>query len=117
MRNISGIIGKFPGNKRIATRAKSENSMAATASDCLSDVELDSTGEPSSASHSTNSRPSLLDSLKCPEPSLLARKRKVKTNPPVGAKRSQGRSSLSHTYNPKSVSPAQRVKEFPDEAV
>ena len=36
------------------------------------------------------------------------------TEKPVGAKRSQGHSS---SYNPKSISPAQRVKEFPDECL
>ena len=76
--------------------------------------ELDCTGE---CSYSTNSRPSLLDRLKCPKPSAFARKRKVKTNPPVGAKKSQRHSALSHTYTPKSISPAHRVKEFPDEGL
>ena len=77
------------------------------ASDHLS--ELDSTGE---CSYSTNSKPSVLDRLKCPEASVFARKRKVKTNPPVGVKRSQPSSLLSRTYTPKSISPTQRVKEL-----
>ena len=63
----------------------------------------------------SNSKPSVLDRLKCPEASVCARKRKVKTNPPVGVKRSQRSSLLSHTYTPKSITPTQRVKEFPDE--
>jgi len=58
----------------------------------------DSTGDSGECSYSTNSRPSLLDRLKCQEPSVYARKRKVKTNPPVGAKKSQQHSALSHMY-------------------
>ena len=80
------------------------------ASDHLS--ELDSTSE---CSYSTNSKPSVLDRLKCPEASVYARKQQVKTNPPIGVKRSQRSSLLSHTYTPKSITPAQRVKEFPNE--
>lgn len=76
--------------------------------------EIDSTAE---CSYSTDSRPSLLDRLKCADPSVHARKRKVKSNPPVGAKKSQGHSLLSHTYTPKSISPKQRVREFPDEGL
>ena len=53
---------------------------------------------------------SLLDRL-----AELARKCKVKANPPVGVNRSQRRSLLSHTYNPKSILPTQHVNEFPDE--
>ena len=55
----------------------------------MEQLELDSAGEPGPSSHSTNSSPSLLDTLKYPEVSVLARKCKVKTNPPVGAKKSQ----------------------------
>ena len=68
----------------------------------------DSSGDSGECSYSTDCRPSLLDRLKCPEPSVYARKRKVKTNPPVGAKKSQRHSALSHTYTPKSISPAQQ---------
>ena len=34
--------------------------------------------------------PSLLDRLKCPTSSNLSRKRKIRTNPPKGKKRSKG---------------------------
>ena len=64
----------------------------------------DSSGDSGECSYSTDCRPSLLDRLKCPEPSVYARKWKVKTNPPVGAKKSQRHSALSYTYTPKSIS-------------
>ena len=67
MKNISGIIGEFTGEKTDYHVAE----MAA--SDCSSEK-----GESTS---------SLLGRLKFPEPSELARKREVKANPPVRVKR------------------------------
>lgn len=49
--------------------------------------------------------------FKQPEPSHLARKRRIQCNPPVGMKRSKGRTA---NY-PKNVSAADRVKQFPNE--
>ena len=54
--------------------------------------------------------PSLLSRLRCPTPSELARKRKVKSNPPKGVK--CGKSAVS--VEP-SVPPSTRIKEFPNE--
>ncbi len=55
---------------------------------------------------------SLLDRLKSPEPSHLARKRTITGNmPPVGKKRGKGATA----GDPKSVSPAERVKAYPNE--
>lgn len=56
---------------------------------------------------------SLLDRLKSPKASDLARKRKVQSNPPVGMKRSKkGKNSA---LAPKSITPYDRVKEHPGE--
>ena len=55
---------------------------------------------------------SLLDVLQIPTPSMLARKRRVATNPPKGVKR---RISRQMTTVPKSVSPQERAKQFQDE--
>ena len=53
---------------------------------------------------------SLLDCLKCAESSSLARKHTVNTNPPpVGANKGPQHTSLSYTYTPKSVTPAQHA--------
>ena len=62
------------------------------------------------ASCSTScSTESILSKLKSPD---LARKRKLSTNPPPkGAKRSKGR----NVGDPKSVSPSERLKQFPEE--
>ena len=63
-----------------------------------------------------SSEPSILERLICAEPSHLARKRKVKTNPPpIGVKRSQR--ARNSTYTPKSITPHQRVKEFSNEGL
>ena len=57
---------------------------------------------------------SLLDRLKAPKASDLARKRRVQSNPPVGMKRSKkGKNSAFN--NPKSITPYDRVKEHPGE--
>ena len=54
----------------------------------------------------------LVSRLKSPQPSTLARKRKIGMNfPPLGKKRGKG----STTYDPKSVSPAERVKTYQSE--
>ena len=57
--------------------------------------------------------PSLLATLRCPQPAAIARKRKVTVNPgpPRGKRRSAGRGN----FDPKSITPAQRVREVPDE--
>lgn len=54
---------------------------------------------------------SLLSRLKSPQPSDLARKRKVKCNPPKGTKKGKGSAASS----PKNVSPLDRVKAYPSE--
>ena len=64
---------------------------------------------------SSSSSLSILDRLRAPPVSLLARKRKVCVNPPpVGKKRSSGQ-ALKAAYVPKRVTPSQRVSEFPGE--
>ena len=56
---------------------------------------------------------SLLSQLKSPQPSTLARKRKIGMNsPPLGKKRGKGPT----TYDPKSVSPAERVQTYQSES-
>ena len=91
MKNISGIIGEFTGEKADYHVAE----MAA--SDCSS--------EKGQCSQTTSSL-HVLGWLKFTEPSELAKKREVKVNPPVRVKRSQRRSLLRL-----SRSPTQRVKE------
>ena len=53
---------------------------------------------------------SFMGKFKQPDPSHLARKRKIQCNPPVGMKRSKGRTA----NDPKKVSAADRVKQFPN---
>ena len=84
--------------------------------DGASDTELES-GDPgfesSSSSQTVPAVTSLLDRLKAPQPSQLARKRKLTVNPrpPVGVKKGKGRVSSA----PTSVSPADRVRGYPGE--
>ncbi len=56
---------------------------------------------------------SILEVLKTPQASDLTRKRKVDCNPPVGRKRSRGQGSSE----PKSVTPKDRVNDFPGECL
>ena len=55
----------------------------------------------------------MLDVLRAPQASELTRKRKIDCNPPTGKKTSRGQGSSE----PKSVTPKQRVNEFPDECL
>ena len=53
---------------------------------------------------------SLIDRLRAPQTSYLARKRKVGTNPPPKGNRTSRTPS-----DPKGVSPAQQLKAYPEE--
>ena len=64
-------------------------------------VEMTSSGDSRSSS--------FLESLKSPMPSEQGRKRKTKVNPP------RNKRASSSSSEPKSISPAQRVKEYPAE--
>ena len=82
-------------------------------SDNERDISTDSNcrGELDSSSESKSTVTSLLSRLKAPQPSYLARKRKITTNPPLGKKRGRG----SAANDPKSVSPSERVKSYLNE--
>ena len=67
-----------------------------------------------STAGTSSESPSLLSVLRCPRPSELARKRKIQRNPPPSGKR---RVRGHGTFDPKSVSPAQRVSEYPGESL
>ena len=54
---------------------------------------------------------SFMAKFKQPDPSHLARKRNIRCNPPVGMKQSKGRTA----NDPKIISAADRVKQFPNE--
>ena len=56
---------------------------------------------------------SILNSLRCPTSSVLARKRKLHKNPPSGMKRRATQAKAS--YEPKSVTPTSRVAEYQNE--
>ena len=71
----------------------------------------DSKAGPSGADTSS-SEVSLLDRLKSPVPTEIARKRKLKTNPPPVGK-CQSKETVAS--DPKSVEPRKRVREFPNE--
>ena len=59
---------------------------------------------------------SLLSVLRCPKPSELSRKRKTQKNPPPPL--GKCRATRGHgTFDPKSVSPVQRVQEYPGESL
>ena len=92
--------------------------MAETSSSSLS---LSSTSanevDDSSSTEIENQTPgvrTILNSLKAPTASHLARKRKTHSNPPpTGMKRRT--TTVKADYEPKSITPSSRVREFPDE--
>ena len=68
--------------------------------------------EEACGSSSSEQPPSLLERLKAPTPSAIARKRQTKTNPPpVGKRQCRGNAAS----DPKTVEPSKRVQEFPNE--
>ena len=88
----------------------SEECDASHASNCSTSSSGYSGGKSSASSVA-----SILDRLKSPVPSELARKRKILTNPPpVGQKRSKGSAACVLL---KSVSPQDCVKEFDGESL
>ena len=91
--------------------------MAASSASTVTTVEPDSVESVSVESDSDDSDnvevKSLLSVLRCPKAAEISRKRKVRANPPRGKKRSCSRSLC----DPKSITPVQRVKEHPSEAL
>ena len=67
----------------------------------------------SSSQSSDTDCKSLLDTLRQPAPSDLARKRRVAVNPPIGAKRRTSQAKVKS--EPARISPRQRLLEFKDE--
>ena len=69
-------------------------------------------------SSSSLSTVSLLERLKSPKPSELSRKRKVEClNRPATYKKHSHQAGAVNPTDPKNISPATRVKEFPDECL
>ena len=86
----------------------------ASSSSSLSMSETSSARDSSVVSESNSADPeaeSLLQRLRAPKPSVLARKRIIKTNPPVGKKRGKGRCEA----DPKNVTVSDRLKEYSEE--
>ena len=80
------------------------------------DDDQETTGERDTTTSEASSSTvvSLLERLKAPNKSELTRKRKIFTNPREHGMRKKRPSCFS---NPKSVTPSQRVKEFPNECL
>ena len=93
---------------------KSQNMPHMYSSSSSSSSGLTTSESPAASSESSSSElPSLLSRLRAPLPSNLARKRTLKTNPPVGAKCSKAIAKAT----PKNVSPSDRVRAFPGECL
>ena len=102
--------------EKMATSASASSSSlySVSAENCSSAV--DSVVEETSSSErkTENGRVrTILNTLKSPAPSQLARKRKIHSNPPTGVKRRT--TTVKTDYEPKSVTPTSRAREFPGE--
>ena len=101
-------------NSSVIVDSDKSPSVSGTEADAESESHLDSslvTGDIQSDSSSVKSC-SLLEQLRSPTPSVLARRRKFKSNPPPkGTKRGKGAGKA----NPKSIVPSDRVKEYREE--
>ena len=103
------LIDKARGKAKMSERSEQEPQTASSAT-----ISSESDGSlPSSSSSSSQCR-SLLDVLKAPQRSDLARKRRVAQNLPHDGRRNK---APKRSHDPKSVVPAQRVKEFPGECL
>lgn len=97
---------------QIYSFSSSDTTGRSTSADLASAYEGEQSHDETSSSHQSGSR-SLADVLKyaCSEPSTLARKRKVQSNPPKGAKRCRGQTM----NDPKKIPPSDRVRQYPEE--
>ena len=88
-----------------------------SSSDDVADQETTEERETSEASSSTVSAVSLLECLRAPKKSELMRRRKIFTNPPRAREPGTRKKRPPCSSNPKSVTPAQRVMELPNECL
>ena len=106
------LIDKARGKAKMSERSEQEPQTASSATNPTISSESDGS-LPSSSSSSSQCR-SLLDVLKAPQRSDLARKRRIAQNLPHDGRRNK---ATKRSHDPKSVVPAQRVKEFPGECL
>jgi len=90
-----------------------QDELASHGSHSVLECTISSTTETAQSETVSNSATSLLSVLRRPTSLDLCRKRTIRKNPPKG-KKCKASSSSCHT-DPKSVSPAKRCSEFPDE--
>ena len=102
----------------MASTASSSHSSSLLSTESVTESVDDSDESEEEESHETSEESraesgmiSLLDRLRSPTASDLARKRKVHCNPPTGKRRSSGR----HGMQEPKIKPSQRVSEFPNE--
>lgn len=79
------------------------------------DLDLEDPDPVSAVESEASSSCTILDKLKAPTKSDLSRKRKIEK--PKTAQLKKHKSSVTNQTDPKSVSPAQRVKDFPNECL
>ena len=107
-------MAEAPGTSAGASASSeiSENVEVSSDSESVASTRTGSCEPVDTSSTSDSAITSLLGRLRSPQPSDLARKRKIVTNrPPIGKKRGKGHTAT----DPKSVSPAERVKAYPNE--
>jgi len=106
-------------------RAESDNlTMELEEHESMEALDMDAVGRaPESESNSrtccsssSSTESTMLDHLRVPTPSTLARKRKIGVNsaPPKGKKQASGQ-ALKAPYMPKGITPSHRASEFPGE--
>ena len=95
-----------------ASYSSSSTSFAAETETVVSDCEVDSGEEAEVEAGPSTKVVSLLDRLRSPTSAEIARKRKIKANPPPKGKH---RCKGTLTSDPKGVAPNQRVREFSEE--
>ena len=100
-------------SSHVALMARNARSLPSSSSSLPSEVN-DTSGPDADTSSNESTPKSLLEILRAPKRSEMARKRSVAHNLPHDGRRVK---APKHSHDPKSVQPEHRVKEFPNECL
>ena len=103
----------LPGPSTLASASAGSTQDDCEYAESIDSDEHDLESEGSRSSEPVITAASILTQLRCPPASQLARKRRLKVNPPVGKRRGTGHVSAS----PKGISAAERVKSYPNDCL
>ena len=105
------VVNKADIDQELEVPEREQDEGSREAESNLSGEEADTESDSTALNSDASSVRSFLIPYRAPTPSELARNRKLRTNPPCGAKKGKG----AFKGDPKRISPADRVKEYQHE--